>query len=260
MISYLFNMFYYTVQDQHVEFSKVVETNSVSLISQVIFPSNDLLLEYFCDTSVYTEVAMEIRSLYMMVIQHLLWNSFETANFKIHSSSSAYKQTVLFFIMEKCAYLKANDFTGIDQIFPIPIKGGLINSYTELVKYFCSKRILTLRNPPVILTNSSQKTFTSMEELISDFLAAQKDRSVQLQLSAACQSLHQCMENEISLFRTAENFKGHTTFSNEMGAALIVAVCHVQHQEICDVHDLETMLCLLAQGLHLRHFDGSCYK
>jgi len=247
-----------------MEFSKVVETtklNSVSLISQVVFPlMKDLLLEYFCDTSVYTEVAVEIRSIYMRVIQCLLWNSFETANLKIHSLSSAYKQTVLFFIMEKCACLKPNGFTGFDLIFPNPIKGGLINSYTELIKFFYSKRILTLRNLPVILTNSSQKTFTSMEELISDFLAAQKDSSVLLQLSTACQSLHQCMENEISLFRTAENFKGHTTFSNEMGAALIVAVCHIQHQEICDMCDLETMLCLLAQGLYLRHFDGSHYK
>jgi len=246
-----------------MEFSKVVETtqlNSVSLISQVIFPSKDLLLEYFYDTSVYTEVAMEIRSLYMVVIQHLLWNSFKAASQRIHSliPSLANKQTI-FFIMEKFASLKSSDFIEFDQIFPSPVKGGLINSYVELLKYFCSKRTLTLRNPPVILTNSSQKIFTSMKELISDFLAVQKDTSVQLQLSAACLSLHQCMENEISLFRAAENFKGHITFSNEIGAALIVAVCHVQYQEICGVCDIETMLCLLAQGLQLRHFDGSCY-
>jgi len=233
--------------------------NFVSLIAQVVFPSEDFLMEQFYDTSVYTEIIMGIKALYMSLLRHLFWYTFETANLKIKYQSSLSKQMLLFFVMEKFNHLKANNFSGLDTILPDPINGGLITRYFELLKHFCSKRVITLEGTPV-LVHSNHKEFTTMQELINDFYVATKEEPVLLQASETYHSIYQCMELEISLFHSAEKFKGHVTLSSEFGAALVVALLHTQYQEICNEADPNNQLCLLAQGLHLRHFDGSDYK
>ena len=216
-------------------------------------------MERFYDTSVYTEIIMGIKALYICLLQCLFWHTFETANIKVNFLSSVGKQILQLFVMEKFRYLKANNFSGLDGILPGPIKGHLIAIYFELLKHFCSERVVTLEETPVPV-HSKHKEFTTMQELINDFQVTSKEDSVSLQASEVYHSIYQCMELEISLFHSAEKSKGHVTLSSEFGAALLVALLQTQHQEICNEADPNISLCLMAQGLHLRHFDSSDYK
>ena len=226
----------------------------VSLISEVVFPSEDILIAQFYNTSVYTEVIMGIKALYMTLLRCLLWHTFEASSLQIKFSLPS-KHLLLIFVMEFSCVKTAS----IDIIFPAPIKSSLITRYFELLKNFCSRRVVALEEVQVSV-HSKQKQFSTLQELINDFYAANKEESALLQVSKAYHTIYQCMELEISLFRSAEKSKGHVTLSNELGAAMVVGLLHTQHQEINNETDPNISLCLLAQGLHLRHFDGSDYK
>ena len=243
-------------------FSEIVETtqhNFVSLVSEVVFPSEDFLIEQFYDTSVYTEIIMGIKTLYMSLLQCLFWHTFETANLKVKFLSPLSNYMLLFFIMEKFSCLKASNSSSLNAVLPGPIKGNLITRYFDLLKHFSSERVVALEEAQVSV-HSNHKEFTTMQELITGFYAAGKEEPALLQASEAYHTIYQCMELEISLFRSAEKSKGHVTLSNEFGAALVVALICTQYQEISNEVDPNNSLCLLAQGLHLRHFDGSDYK
>ena len=240
----------------------MVETTQhsfISLISEIVFPSEDFLIEQFYDTSVYTEIIMEIKTLYMSLLRCLFWHTFETASLKINFLSPLTKHMLLFFVMEKFSHLKASNSPSLDAVLPGPIKGNAITRYFELLKHFCSERIVTQEEAQVSV-HSNHKEYTSMQELIDGFYAASKEEPVLLQASEAYHTIYQCMELEISLFRGAEKSKGHVTLSSEHGAALVVALICTQYQEISNEVDPNNSLCLLAQGLHLRHFNGSDYK
>ena len=193
----------------------------------------------------------------MSLLHCLFWysTSIETTDSKLKFLSSLGKHKILFFVMEKFNHLKASN----SSVLPGPIKGNLITKYFELVKHFCSKRVVTLEEVQVSV-HSNHKEFTTMQELINDFYAANKEEPVLLQASEAYHTINQCMELEISLFRSAEKYKGHVMLSSEFGAALAMALICTQHQEISNEADPSNALCLMAQGLHLRHFDGSDYK
>ena len=225
----------------------------------MVFPSEDFLIERFYDISVYTEIIMGIKTLYMSLLWCLFWHTFESSNLKIKFLSPLSKHMLLFFVMEKLSYLKASNSSSLDAVFPGPIKGNLITKYFELLKHFCSERVVTLEEAQVSV-HSNHKEFTTMQELINGFYAAGKEEPVLLKASEAYHTIYQCMELEISLFRSAEKSKGHVTLSSEFGAALVVALICMQYQEISNEVDPNNSLCLLAQGLHLRHFDGSDYK
>ena len=233
---------------------ETAEHNFTSLISEVVFPSEDLLVEQFCDTSVYTEIIMGIKTLYMSSLHCLFWHSLETTDSKFKFLSSLGKHKVLSFVMEKINFKASNS-----PVLLGPIKGNLITKYFKLLKHFCSERVATLEEVQVSV-HSNHKEFATMQELINDFYAANKEEPVLLQASEAYHIIHQCMELEISLFRSAEKYKGHVTLSSEFGAALAMALICSQHQEISNEVDPSNAMCLLAQGLHLRHFDGSYYK
>lgn len=240
----------------------MVETSQhsfVSLISEVVFPSEDFLIEQFYDTSVYTEIIMGIKTLYMSLLRCLFWHTFGTASLKIKLLSPLSKHMLLFFVMEKLSHLKASNSPSLDAVLPGPIKGNVITRYFELLKHFCSERVVTLEEAQV-LVHSSHKEFTNMQELINGFYAANKEEPILLKASEAYHTIYQCMELEISLFRSAEKSKGHATLSSELGAALVMALICTQYQEISNEVDPNNSVCLLAQGLHLRHFDGSDYK
>lgn len=239
-------------------YSEVVETTQQNF-DLLVFPTEDFLITQFYDTSVYTEVLMGIKALYMCSLRCLLWHTFETGSLKINLLSPLSKHTLIHFVMEKFSCAKTNNFSGLDAVLPGPVKGNLITRYFELLKQFCYKKVVSLEDSQV-LPHSKHKEFTTMQELINDFYAVQKEKPMQLQASEAYRSIYQCMELEISLFRSAERYKGHVTMSSEYGAALVVALLHTQYQEICSKADPNNSLCLLAQGLHLRHFDGSDYK
>lgn len=203
---------------------------------------------------------MGIKALYMSLLRCLLWHTFEISNLKIKFSSSFSKHILISTTIEKFRHLKTSNSSGLDAVFPAGcVKGNLVTRYCDLLKHFCSKRVVTLEEVQVSV-HCKHKEFANMQELINDVYAAIKEDPVLLQTSVAYHSIYQCMELEISLFRSAEKFKGHVTLSSEFGAALVVALLHVQYQEISNEVDLNNSLCLLAQGLHLRHFDGSDYK
>ena len=215
-------------------------------------------MEQIYDTSVYTEINLGIKALYMALLRCLFWHTFETANLKINLLCSQSKHVLLFFVIEKFSCLKATNFSAIDGFMP-GIKSTLIIRYFELLKHFCSERVITFEQKLVPI-HSKYKEYTNMQELINDFHVAKKEEGVLLESSEVYHSIYQCMELEISLFHSAEKFKGHVTLSSEFGAALVLALLHVQYQEICNEIDPNNALCLLAQGLHLRHFYGSNYK
>ena len=219
------------------------------------------MITQFYDTSVYTEVLMGIKALYMCLLRCLLWHTFETVagSLKINLLSPLSKHMLIHFVMEKFSCAKTSNFFGLDTVLPGPVKGNLIIRYFDLLKQFCSERVVSLEGSQV-LTHTKYKQFTTMQELINDFYAAQKEKPTLLQPSEAYHAIYQCMELEISLFRSAEKCKGHVTMSSEYGAALVVALFHTQYQEISNEADPNNSLCLMAQGLHLRHFDGSDYK
>lgn len=217
------------------------------------------MIAQFYDTSVYTEVVMGIKALYMCLLRCLFLHTFETGSLKINLLSSLSKHMLIFFVMQKFSCIKTSNISSLDAVLPGLVRGNLIVRYFELLKHFCSERVVTLEGSQA-LVHSKHKEFTTMQELIDDFYAVQKEKPIHLQPSEAYHSIYQCMELEISLFRSAEKFKGHVTMSSEYGAAMVVALFHTQYQEIYNETDPNNLLCLLAQGLHLRHFDGSDYK